>query len=406
MEFLELDLMNPRGWVRRSGAPRAAQYPLALSDDGRPVYGTSAQKPGPTSLKRLGLMVYDDEVERQRRLLADSALGQLMVEKPRHAQRAVSRVSRGIRAWWMRKSPNLTRDALAKPVATAQSYVYGKTSYGRLTGSAMPLETDTAADVSMLKGIVEGWLSVLDGKYLPQAMSLQDYFGRIFKALGPSDSTVPSQETTRYELMLRKVRPRWYEDVNLRGRQNLTEHQKAMKAKQPGYQGKPVTVSFMPGLITPDFTIPFADSLGRAGLDLSTLHLEARNRGTDMFLTSATGMEDNFKRSLGAHNLNFSASASGTTATIFASAAVFADLDAWALEDKKEFVLGCLAYLVAGGMHTCHEVFWTARLLDVPYVDGKYADVMPRTFKQSLDYTKWAAEYWEFVRADRAGVRG
>ncbi|MBI2770179.1 MAG: hypothetical protein HYX47_11180 [Burkholderiales bacterium] len=406
MEHLELDLMTPRGFAVRAGAPRAAQYPLALTADGRPVYGTSLQKPPPSSIKRLGMMVYDDEVERQRRLLADSVLGQLMVEKPRHAQRAVTRVSRGIRAWWMRKSPGLTRGALAKPVATAQSYVYGATSYGRLTGAPMPLETDVTADLPMLKGIVEGWLAVLDGKYLPKVMSLQDYFGRIFKALGPSDS-LPSAETARYELMLRKVRPGWYDDVHLRGRENLAVHQKKMMEKNiPGYKSKPLSVSFLPGLITPDFTIAVAAPLARAGLDLGSLHLEGRNRGTDMFLTNATEMDDSFRRSLGKHNLNFSASASGTTATIFASAAVFANLENWTMEDKKEFVLACLSYLVAGGMHTCHEVFWTARLLGVPYVDGKYAEMMPRTFMQSPDYAKWSGEFWEFARGDRVAVRG
>ena len=62
MEHLELDLMNPRGYVRRPGAPHRQQYPLALTDDGQPVYGTAVQKAGPASLKSKGMMLYDDEV--------------------------------------------------------------------------------------------------------------------------------------------------------------------------------------------------------------------------------------------------------------------------------------------------------------------------------------------------------
>jgi len=413
MEHLELDLMTPRGFVRASGPPARAQYPLALTDDGRPVYGIASQAVRQSSLTSRGMMLYDDEVERQRRLLADSALGQIMIERPRHSEKAITRVSQDIRTWWARKSPTLTRSQLAGPVSGAQNYLYGAASFGRMRGSMPQMEElehegTEVTDLLMLKHLVGLWLAALSGPFLPQIMSLQDYFGRVFKALGPNDNgdVKKSAENRRYEEMLRKVRHKWYEDPGLRGRTNLGDHQKAMTVKRPGYKAVPVKMSGMPGLITVDFTIPVGDSLDRCGLELSTLHLQERNRGIDMFLTNATTMEENFKRSLGAHNLNFSASASGTTATLFGSAAAFSDLENWKMEDKKEYVLGCMAYLVGGGMHTCHEVFWTARNLGLPYEDGKYLAMLPQTFKQTTDYRKWTAEYWDIVREDRAQPRG
>lgn len=86
--------------------------------------------------------------------------------------------------------------------------------------------------------------------------------------------------------------------------------------------------------------------------------------------------------------------ASGTTSTLAIAATTFADLQT---EAKREYVLACVAYLVGGGMHTCHEVFWTGRLWQVPYMEGQYAPTLPKTFTSSRDYEKWTAEFWDVI---------
>jgi len=120
-----------------------------------------------------------------------------------------------------------------------------------------------------------------------------------------------------------------------------------------------------------------------------------------MFRIKATLMKPEFSKVLGDFNLVFAASASGTTGTQFASAYTFAPSIQSNPELKRQYLLACIGYLVGGGMHTCHEAFYTGNLAGLPYKTGKYLDMLPKSFADSGVGQKWKDEFWEFVRPDR-----
>ena len=75
-----------------------AMLPLALTQDGQVVYGLKRIPLG--TLQQKKLMDYDDEVERQRRLLCDSVLSLLALLNPKYVQNAVKKVGRGVKDYW------------------------------------------------------------------------------------------------------------------------------------------------------------------------------------------------------------------------------------------------------------------------------------------------------------------
>jgi len=388
-DFFEEDLQNPRGYVAKPGRPGATHRAMALTGEGVCVYG-KGQPVSAATCRKLGWMVYDDEVERQRRLLCDTALGQLMIDNPGFAQPAVDEVSRGIAAYWQALAPSVTSPSGFKDLVDKnQKYVYGPTSFGRLTGS-MP----NATELARFKSVIDGWVQLLQvtPAYLPKVMSLQDMFLRIYKEKGPADGA-PKAESGHYrdmEANSKQLRRGWYDDTTLRGREASP---------------RAARVSEWPGLLSADFTVPIGDSLDRCGIDLDKMHVESRKRGVDMFVIKATTLEPAFKKVLAEHNLPFSASASGTTSTLLTSAKTFGGGALNASEALRQYLMGCVAYLVGGGMHTCHEVFVTGELAGLPYRTGKYNEMLPETFKRSGLYAKWSNEFWELVRPDRSSVR-
>lgn len=403
-QYLEENFMSPRGYTEKSGRPSSGSYAIALTKEGRPVFGT--QKAPPSTLAKLGMMGYDDEVERQRRLLAETALAQIVLERPRYVQRTIDHVSTMILGYWSRKKLTLgdSLEKFSKVVTESQKYLYGETSFGRRNVSELA-PTKNSTDYRAFAGVVDAWFSFLGGsaRNIPQIMNLHDQFLRLFERV--FKDTDPT-----YNLRLEKarnvIRPKWYEDTKERGRINVDDHISNLQ-KNTGFKGtmpRPATPTAMPGLLSTDFTIPMVGPLERCGLDPGEMTLESRKRGRDMFLPNASVMNAEFRKVLGENNLPYSASASGTTSTLFMSAITFAELAG--LEDKKEYLLACIAYLVGGGMHTCHEVFWTGRLIGIPYTDGKYAETLPRSFTGSRDYEKWTEEFWDIVRPDRLKPRG
>jgi len=75
-EYLKQDLMNPRGYSVCQGRPKASEAAVALLSDGRCLFGDPSMTSRST-YARAGskIIYYDDEVERQRRLVCDTALG-------------------------------------------------------------------------------------------------------------------------------------------------------------------------------------------------------------------------------------------------------------------------------------------------------------------------------------------
>ncbi|HZS57388.1 MAG TPA: hypothetical protein VFA65_23515 [Bryobacteraceae bacterium] len=379
-EYLLQDFMNERGYVARQGRPKATEAAVALTADGRVVFGDPKTARATYAKTTSKLMYYDDEVERQRRLVCDSALGQLMLDNPKFAQPAVDLVSRGIEKYWQTLSSRLSGpEAFKKIVEVDGKYVSNPTSFGRL-----PVVQPSQTEVNQFKAKVDMWLSSLKGNDLPKIMTLHDTFLKIYCS-NETGAGKPMEMATKFGF-----REDWYEG-SLRGREN-----------RPNTS---YTQSAMPGLIGSDFTIPFGPSLDRSGIDFNNMRLESRNRGTDMFMIAARAMRPEFRKVLGESNLVFAASASGTTSTLLTSAKVFEPSIVNNPDSTKQYLMGCVAYLVGGGMHTCHEVFYTGGIAGLTYTTGKYIDMLPRTFTASRLYEHWAEEFWDIVRPDRSSPR-
>ncbi len=379
-DYLLQDLMNERGYVALPGKPKASEAAVALTAEGRVVFGDP--KTGRPTYAKAGskLIYYDDEVERQRRLACDTALGQLMLDHPKFAQPAVDLVSGGIESYWQTLSARLSgTEAFKKIVEVDGKYVSNPTSFGRL-----PVAQPSQTEVNQFKAKIDMWLSSLRSGDLPKIMTLHDTFLKIY-CNNESGVGKPMEVANKFGF-----REDWYEG-NSRGREN-----------RPNTS---YTQSTMPGLITSDFTIPVMSSLERSGINLDTMRVESRNRGTDMFLIAARAMRSEFRQILGENNLVFAASASGTTSTLLASAKIFQPALLNNPDSMKQYLMGCVAYLIGGGMHTCHEVFYTGGIAGLTYTPGKYIDMLPRSFTSSRLYEHWAAEFWEIVRPDRPSPR-
>ncbi|MBF0223822.1 MAG: hypothetical protein HQK76_00080 [Desulfobacterales bacterium] len=377
-DYLYEDLMNVRGYIAKEGKPNSNQAAVALTDDGRCVFGDPSAARSTYARHLSRLMYYDDEVERQRRLLCDTALGQFMLDHPRFAQPAVNSVSSGIETYWRGLSGRLSSIESFRSIAQNDlRYVPWATSFGRL-----PVAQLSPSALNPFKAQIEIWLGELRGTDLPKIMNLHDAFLRIYCSNNRSVGK-PSDLAATY--MLREA---WFENDE-RGRGNRT-----------GYK-----MSSLPGLITGNFTIPVWQPLERCGINFSNMRVEERVRGTDRFRIEATMMRPEFRQVLGDNNLVFAASASGTTSTLLASAKTFQPTVFNNIESKKQYLMGCIAYLVGGGMHTCHEVFYTGGLAGLEYTPGKYVSMLPNTFKSSRLYERWSSEFWDIVRSDRPSPR-
>src|SRR5581483_4380628 len=235
-EYLLQDFMNERGYVARQGRPKATEAAVALTADGRVVFGDPKTARATYAKTTSKLMYYDDEVERQRRLVCDSALGQLMLDNPKFAQPAVDLVSRGIEKYWQTLSSRLSGpEAFKKIVEVDGKYVSNPTSFGRL-----PVVQPSQTEVNQFKAKVDMWLSSLKGNDLPKIMTLHDTFLKIYCS-NETGAGKPMEMATKFGF-----REDWYEG-SLRGREN-----------RPNTS---YTQSAMPGLIGSDFTIPFGPSL-------------------------------------------------------------------------------------------------------------------------------------------------
>src|SRR5262249_24603017 len=148
-----------------------------LTKDGQVVYGL--RRIPQATLRKLKLMDYDDEVERQRRLLADTALAQLALERPRGVQPTGDRVRRAVRTYWLGLKTGASDETVGKIVSESNNRIYGPTSYGRRDPN-----TDTTATAgvgggagAVAKARIDRWFAPLDQtpRDVPKLMSLYDY---------------------------------------------------------------------------------------------------------------------------------------------------------------------------------------------------------------------------------------
>ena len=150
-----------------------------------------------------------------------------------------------------------------------------------------------------------------------------------------------------------------------------------------------------PGVLPAVVTLNIDATLARIGLSVADMQLERRIRGVDRFAPDFSSMAPEFAKELRTHRLNFGAGPSGTTGTLLTSAVTFGDLRG--KEELKQYLFACVAYLVGGGMHTCHEVFTTGSLLELPYDVGKYHKILPEKFVSSAAYAEWCTEFLDIA---------
>ncbi|MEI8342076.1 MAG: hypothetical protein WCH43_11165 [Verrucomicrobiota bacterium] len=388
---LKVDPNQRMGYKQHDGAPGPNEAAIALtSRSGRCVFGNPADAlTNETITRRFDLMRYDDEIERQRRLVCDTALAQIMLDNPHFANPAVTNVSNGIKAYWAARRLQLNVDQGQEIVNRDGRHVSSPTSFGRLQPAA-----SSQNNVDHFRNTIDSWIVAMAGNDLPQIMNVHDTFLKIYCT---EHRTTNKDKATSYNL-----RETWYE-TEARGRES--------RIKKEVINGETITTNLytpseLPGLISEYFTIDYKSSLKRSGIDFTTMRREKRDRGVDMFRMDATKMLAEFKNQLGTNNLVFAASASGTTATLLASAFTFMDGLSTAHDSVKEYLMGCIAYLVGGGMHICHEVFVTGgRVQGLNYVPGKYIGMLPSRFLNHSLYVQWSNEFWDIVRPDRAKPR-
>jgi hypothetical protein len=394
-DYLRQDLVTANGYIPAMGRPRPTEAAVALTEDGRCVFGdpqvAKAARNSFYGRKGSKLMYYDDEVERQRRLLCDTVLAQLVLDNPGYAQPGVDNVSHGIRDYWtnLKRNASFGEAQFEGYVKNEGKYISNPTSFGRLP-KIVP-----AADVATpFAATIDQWVGTLAGGDLPKVLTIHDTFLKIRCAIDNKGSNLELASTFKF-------RQDWYDKVE-RGRVDS----KAFAASKDKKNPKPFVGSDLPGLITTDFTIPYYQALERCQVDLLDTRREMRNRGTDMFVIDGTKMKPEFRDLFSQYNLIFAASASGTTSTLLASAKEFWPGFGTDPQGGLQYLLGCVAYLVGGGMHTCHEVFYTGDLAQLAtHVPGKYLNMLPAGFKASRDCGRWSDEFWDLVREDRASPR-
>src|SRR5262249_19127145 len=159
---------------------------------------------------------YDDEVERQRRLVCDSALGQLVLDNPELVGKAVSSVNTGIRMEWLKAQSDLktvvkfqeekkSTDSNGKVVVTKVDkelplgehiverdgkYVSNKTSFGR----HVPVKLDPNVTDKVV-ATVNRWLTAFDNTDLPRQMTLHDVFLKVYCTYTASRSNRRTDES-------------------------------------------------------------------------------------------------------------------------------------------------------------------------------------------------------------------
>lgn len=449
--------------VECKGEVNPSLRPWAVkSDDGRVVYH-EPRKFGVLSLARpKNWVAYDQAVNRERRKLAETALAYIILHNPHLVAAVLHKVSAGMVQYWMRRRQQLgyQRDVeipmtrmrnphwAAGPVQVisiktgrpcsppdappgtypvawnalekTKTYTHGETSYGRM-GTRFPPEIDLGVSQN---------LAALHGNSIPRTLNAHDNFLRVFGHLGPAD-LVPvvapdqvakwlpdrrpdpqknqgafkeatelkqfwcaySESWRRLERLERQVRPRSIFDEktpSVRGR---------LDDKQGGKQEAAPT--YAPGLLPMEAAPYLFNGWFRLGRDwfsntILPIEGEARKRGIDIYRPDLSSA---FMKDVNAHNLIFAAGQSGTTSTLFQSAMLFGNLTS--LEDLKTYLMAILAYLVGGGMHSCHELFKTAQLVGIEYRVGEYDGAIPDHIRAHELYKKWKHEFADVVGPGR-----
>ncbi len=414
----EHQLFNGWGVQTQRGDPPMTAVARFLTPDGKCVYGSSSMGAPNAAQQRiitgLKLRTYDVDVEKQRRLVCDSALGQLALDNQGPALDAVRMVNMGIRHFvgTLHQSGNFNLPFVIKVpdkpdrvtsvgeqgVAADGKYVSNGTSFGRL-GAIIPeqlsdvakqrVPSEKAQKARQLRGQMDSWMAAMNEPDLARQIGLHDVFLKVYCTFESAKAPLKKPLTPKDLATEMHLREDWYDNAKLRGRIN-----------NPAFETKKFSSS-EPGLINASITIAWQDILTRCGVNLANTRTEARQRGVDANLRDNSILKLEYGKILDTHNLLFVASVSGTTSTLFTSAYIFAPGIRGNLELSRKYLFGCIAYLVGGGMHSCDEVFFTGGKTGLNYQSGKYLDMLPSSFLRSEQGQKWKDEFWEIVRPDR-----
>jgi hypothetical protein len=339
-------------------------------------------------------------------------------------QGVLDKVSNAIWAYWRKRIDQLQKEAAPFMVDASKKYLYGASSFGRLPAPAPKALWVTS---------IESWMHALSStpRDVPKIMNIQDNFLRIFKSLGPCDldnrwirpmpedlrnqilkvktTTPPTKEMlddkTKRDNTLKKIMPEaweWNKSLSWRQMEAIGQRVRPMSLFDPKFRGRtdkgePAKTN-KPGILVDGPGVPDVNitaTLRRLNLTMAELQsTEERARGVDRYVPDFASMSPVFKQSVMDSHTGFGAGPSGTTGTLLQSAMTFSSL---ADEELKRYVFACVAYLVGGGMHTCHEVFTTASLLGLPYTDGKYRQSLPTAFRSTPEYDAWYVEFYDIA---------
>ena len=425
--YVAADAASLRGCDQRPGAPDAYLRPWGISvRDGRVVYLDLRNPPGK---RHKALLEYDATIQLERRKLAETALATIVLHNPHLVGAVLHKVSAGITGYWQKRREQLGKSPAPatppaprgyytkQPLSTApppqtdpiawqalqgtSTYTHGPTSYGRL---------DTAFPTRIDQGVRQQ-LAALYGNSIPQTINAHDNFLRIFGMIGPTDLsptdakykewlakprdpgakilqdhwTAVSLDMQRLKALQVTLRPGYLFDLNnpeMRGRLKVAALDPAANTS-PG-----LLPNAMPAYLDAGWKRLRADWFGGRTLPVET---EARRRGLEMYSPATTSV---FIQEVVANNLMFAAGQSGTTSTLFQSALFFGRLSG---DDLKTYLMAVIGYLVAGGMHSCHEIFKTAELVGIPYIVGAYQKAIPPHILKHPLYIQWTEEFADLV---------
>jgi hypothetical protein len=385
--------IHSSGYQEAQGAvPDRSMVPWAVTRDGRVVWSAKVKGLGAPAA-RTGLIAYSPQVQRERRALAETALACIILANPQYCGAVLNTVSQAMYRYWIERKKQLDILIAEWGMREQRKYAFGDTSFGRL-GKSNEIPSQMGMEI-------QTQIAALFGNYIPRILNVHDNFLRLFKLFGPTDmGTGPKSRVWSNpgltDIERRNVVSLWKRtSLQWQKMEKIGEQVRPKELFDPSKRGR-IDVTPAPGPTSVAGTLP----QGTTALDmqacmarLNLRTMEDRKRGVDLYLPDSS-KKTSFLTEVDKFNLNFGAGPSGTTGTLFQSAIVFADLNC---DGLQKYLLAIIAYLVGGGMHTCHEIFTVAKLLGIPYETGRYYSTMPAYFRSTPLYDAWQTEFWEIV---------
>lgn len=111
--------------------------------------------------------------------------------------------------------------------------------------------------------------------------------------------------------------------------------------------------------------------------------------------------ESEYFQNLAPLNMPYAAGLSHHTGSLMLGAKLYGELDQ---EELRQYALGTFAFLAGGGNHTFHEVMEIANRLSLGYQINDYNSCLPRSFKESICFSKLGDLFPEFLegKVDRS----